>query len=149
MKPVEIFIIVPTFVWFALTLAALISLIWAMCTRGRGVASVTALCLWCALAGGTLMSSLWSTMTVENTAYQYRQIARMPPGARASDVRFEQMKALTFFVMLDRLGRRLGYFTIIIPLLAVITIVKANPSAPTSEPKRKREVVEQERCLIE
>ena len=111
--------------WCGVAVAAPLLTIWAFyrSSKRRAVA-VTALCLWCVLAGGALMGAMWSWMATENQHLQFRKIARMPEGAKPADVDLEPMKAIEFFVAFDRLGQHLGYMTVIAPLLAAAAIAK-------------------------
>ena len=82
------------------------------------------------------MGSIWGWMATENQQFQFRKIARLPEGARPADVDLEPMKAIVFFVQLDRLGRRLGYLTVLVPLLAAALIVRKTLGEKTAEPRK-------------
>jgi hypothetical protein len=144
MHPGEVVFITEFFFWCGLVVAAPLITVWAFFRSSyRRAAAVTALCLWCVLAGGALMGSIWGWMATENQQFQLRKIASLPDAAKPADVNLEPMKAIVFFVELDRLGRRLGYLTVLLPLLAVALIVrktlrestveKRKPSEPASE----------------
>jgi hypothetical protein len=122
--------------WCALVIGALVCSLWALvATASKKVAATVALCLWCTIAGGTLTSALWSWMTTANLQFQYTKIARMPPGSKPDDVNLQSMQMLTFFVKLDELGRRIGYLTIIIPLVGAIVLLRSacNPGMSTEK----------------
>jgi hypothetical protein len=123
--------------WCALAVVAPLITVWA-CFRSshRRVVAVTALCLWCVLAGGTLIGSIWGWMTIENQRFQLTKIAHLPDGAKPSDMDLEPMKAVVFFVQLDGLGRRLGYLTVLLPLLASALIVRKVFNESTAEKKK-------------
>lgn len=79
------------------------------------------------------MGSLWGWMATENQQFQLRKMARLPDGARPADVNLEPMKAIIFFVELDRLGRRLGYSTVLLPLLVAALIVRKTLGEGTAD----------------
>jgi hypothetical protein len=126
--------------WCGLVVAAPLMTVWALFRSSyRRAVAVTALCLWCALAGGALMGSLWGWMTTENQQFQLRKIKHLPDGAKPSDANLEPMKALIFFVQLDRLGRRLGYVTVLLPLLAAALIVRNALNESGAEKRKPRD----------
>lgn len=121
-----------------LAVGAVGATLWAVAARRskRGAATL-ALCLWCAVAGGTLSSALWSWMTTTNFAYQRFQIARLPAGTKAVDVKFQAMQMLVFYINLDRFGRRLLYLTVLLPLVFAVVIFRKARSAPEVEKPTK------------
>jgi len=133
MHPGEVVFSAEVLFWCGLVVAAPLITVWA-CFRwsNRRAVAVTALCLWCVLAGGALMGAIWGWMATENQQFQLRKIARLPDGAKATDVNLEPMKAIVFFVLLDRLGWRLGYVTVLLPLLAAALIVRKTLSESTA-----------------
>lgn len=150
MKAGELAILIPLLLWLLLLVLALIFTLLAFVgARRRKNTATVALCLWCALAGASLQSALWASITTENLRFQHRKIARLPQGARASDVNLEPMAALKFLVSLDKLGRRLGYVTIILPLILsirLVTYARARTERPQDGPPAKEE---EERFTIE
>jgi hypothetical protein len=134
--PGETVFITEFFLWCGLVVAAPLLTLWVCfrTSRQRAVA-VTALCLWCILAGGTLKGALWGWMASENQQFQLRKIARLPAGAKPTDVNLEPMKAIIFFVELDRLGRRLCYLPVLLPLMLTTVIVRKALSASQSMPQ--------------
>jgi hypothetical protein len=144
MHPGESVFMAEFVLWCSLVVVAPLLTLWALfrSSHQRAVA-VIALCLWCALAGGALKGSMWSWMATENQRFQLRKIAALPSGAKPADVNLAPMKAIEFFVALDKLGRRLGYVTVLLPLAASALILrkvlgsdhadKRKPSGPDSE----------------
>jgi hypothetical protein len=144
MHPGQVVFIAEVFFWCGLIVAAPVMTIWA-CFRSskRPAVAVSALCLWCTLAGAALMGAIWGWMASENQQLLHRKLARLPEAAKPADVNLEPMKAIVVFVLLDRLGLRLGYLTVLLPLLASALIVrktlgnrpadKQKPSDPESE----------------
>jgi hypothetical protein len=99
--------------------------VWALFrSRYRRMAAVTALCLWCVLAGAALMGSMWGWMAETDRQVQLRKIASLPRGARSADVRLDPMGSVLFLVALDRLGRRLWYLPVLLPLWASARIAR-------------------------
>ena len=138
MHPGEVVFMIEFFFWCGLVLAAPLLTVWAFFrASNRRVVVVTALCLWCVLAGGTLMGAIWGWMATENQQYQLRKIASLPDGARPTDVNLGPMKAIVFFVELDKLGRRLGYLTVLLPLLATALIMRRTLSESTPEKQKQ------------
>lgn len=138
MHPGEGVFIIECFVWCGLVMAAPLLTVWALFrSSNRRVVAVTALCLWCVLAGGTLMGAIWGWMVTENQQFQLRKIASQPDGAKPADVNLAPMKAIVFFVELDKLGRRLGYLTVLLPLLAAALIVRRTLSETTPEKQKQ------------
>jgi len=82
-------------------------------------------------------------MANENQHFLLTKLAKLPAAAKPADANLEPMKAIAFFVLLDKLGLRLAYLTLLLPLLASVLIVrktlrelpadKPKPSAPESE----------------
>lgn len=137
MFPSQTFFITEFFFWCGLVLAAPLMTVWALFrSRYRRMAAVTALCLWCVLAGGALMGSMWGWMATADRQVQLKKIASLPDGARAADVNLQHMGSVLFFIELDKLGRRLGYATVLLPLLASALIVR-KALGEDSPPKRK------------
>jgi hypothetical protein len=144
MHPGEFMFLVGLFIWLGLVIIAPLLTLWALfpTSRRRGIA-VIALCLWSALAGAALMGAIWGWIATENRQYQLRKIAQMPEGAKPTEVDLEPMNAITFFVQLDRLGRRVGYLTVLVPLVGTAVLVrrtrggsspeKPSPKTPESE----------------
>ena len=144
MHPGQVVFIAEVFFWCGLIVAAPLMTIWA-CFRSskRPAVAVTALCLWCVLAGAALMGAIWGWMATENQQFLLTKLARLPATAKPADANLEPMKAVAFFVLLDRLGLRLAYLTLLLPLLASALIVrktlgkgpadKRKPSDPESE----------------
>ena len=125
MHPGELLFIAEFVFWCGLVVAApLVTACAFFRSSYRRAVAVTALCLWCMLAGGALMGSIWGWMTTANQQFQLGKIARLPAGAKPADVNLEPMKAIVFFVQLDKLGRRLGYLTVLLPLLTATLIVR-------------------------
>jgi hypothetical protein len=81
------------------------------------------------------MGAIWGWMATENQQFQLRKIASLPDGAKPADVNLAPMKAIVFFVELDKLGRRLGYITVLLPLFAAAPIVRRtlNESRPEKQ----------------
>lgn len=99
-------------------------------TQRRALLTVS-LCLWCLLAGFTLSSALWSFMVDTNHRYVRTQLEQMPPDALARDFKPHTMAMLLFFVLLDGLGRKLCYATVVIPLaLIIVAWRKAHSAKP-------------------
>jgi hypothetical protein len=137
MHPGEAVFIAEVLFWCGLVVAAPLITVWAFFRSSyRRAVALTALCLWCVLAGAALMGSIWGWMVTENQQFLLRKIASLPDGAKPADVNLEPMKAIVFFVLLDKLGRRLGYLTVLLPLLAAALIVRKSLSESTAE-KRK------------
>ena len=129
---------------------ALVVTLWALVDpRRRSAASLVALCFWSALAGGALQGALWASITTENSKFQQRKIAALPQGATAADVDLQPMQALRFFVSLDRFGRRLGYITVIHPLLLSIRLVSYTRERPGLAKQKLSVSEEEERFTIE
>jgi hypothetical protein len=137
MHPGEAVFITEVLFWCGLVLAAPLITVWAFFRSShRRAVAVTALCLWCVVAGAALMGSIWGWMATENQQFLLRKIARLPEGAKPADVDLEPMKAIEFFVLLDKLGRRLGYLTVLLPLFAAAVIVRKTLSeSPAQKPK--------------
>jgi len=76
-------------------------------------------------------------MATENQNLQFRKIARLPDTAKPADIDLTPMKAIVFFVLLDRLGRRLAYSTVLFPLIATALIVKKVFRETTPEMPKK------------
>ena len=124
------------FLWCGLVLAAPVMTVWALFrSRYRRMVAVAALCLWCAIAGGALMGAMWGWMATADQQVQRRRIASLPDGAKAADVTLRPMGSVLFFVELDKLGRRLGYLPVLLPLLAAALIVR---KAFSDNPVEKR-----------
>jgi hypothetical protein len=120
--------------WCGLVLAAPVMTAWALIrsSKQRTVA-VIALCVWCTLAGATLMGAMWGWMATENERFQLRKIAALPPGAKPADVDLGPMGSVLFFTELDRFGRRLSYLLVLLPLVATALIVRKTLVASPSE----------------
>jgi hypothetical protein len=139
MHPGEVVFVIEFFFWCGLVVATPLLTVWAFFrSSNQRVVAVTALCLWCALAGGALMGAIWGWMATENQQYQLRKIASLPDGAKPADVNLAPMKAIVFFVELDKLGRLLGYLTVLLPLLAAALIVRRTLSESTPEKQKPR-----------
>ena len=144
MHPGEAIFMAEFFLWCGLVVAAPLMTVWALFRSPyRRAVAVTALGLWCTLAGGALKGSMWSWMATENQRFQLRKIAALPDGAKPADVNLAPMKAIVFFVELDKLGRRLGYLTLLLPLLAVALVVRKTLGESPAE-KRKSYGLESE-----
>ena len=138
MHPGELLFSIELLFWCGLVLAApLLTLLALFRLWNRRAIAVTALCLWCVLAGAALMGAMWSWMATENQNLQHRKIARMPITAKAGDVNLEPMKAIVFFVQLDGLGKRLGYATVLLPLIAAVLILKKSLGDSSAEKPKK------------
>jgi hypothetical protein len=79
MHPGEVVFITEFFFWCGLVVAApLITVCAFFRSSYRRAVAVTALCLWCVLAGGALMGSIWGWMATENQQFQLRKIGLAP-----------------------------------------------------------------------
>jgi hypothetical protein len=115
--------------WCGLVLAAPVMTAWAFLrTTRRHVPATVALCLWCAVAGGVLMGSMWSWMHTENRQFQLRKIQALPKTAVPADVNLRPMEAIIFFVGMDGVAKRLAYLTAIVPLVGTAILVRKNLS---------------------
>jgi hypothetical protein len=140
MHPGELVFISEVIFWCGLVLAAPLITVWAFFRSSyRRAVAVIALCLWCVLAGAALMGSIWGWMVTENQQFLLRKIARLPDGSKPADLDLEPMKAIVFFVLLDKLGRRLGYLTVLFPLVATAVIVRKTLSVTPAEKPKPRD----------
>ena len=136
MKPDTTLLSVTFILWFLLVLAAPISLIWALVARRSKAATTTCLCLWCALAGSTLSSTMWASMTTANSWQLSMELSRAPSDQKAKDFEPNMMKMLVFFVVLDHFGRwRLFYAPVVVPLMWAISLYRRAPASSDDDKK--------------
>ncbi|WP_422929097.1 hypothetical protein [Singulisphaera sp. PoT] len=123
------------FAWWGLMLLAPLVTAWAYFRRSnRHATAVVSLCLWCVLAGGVVMGSLWSCIARMTQHAYAAQLRDLPEGTKPAEIQLKPIAVETFFIKADEFVQFLAYTTILIPLFLAARLVKRTLHEHSAQP---------------